>query len=300
MTGPVEEVLVALRAHLRAEEPVALATVIALTSGDGAGRSDGLGAGADGAAGEDAEAGRADTTLGATMLIRRSGPAVGSLGNDGLDGSVARDALGLIDAGSTELRHYGPRGQLGQHRVSVFVQAFAPAPRLIIFGAVDFSAALARVAKVLSFHVTVCDARSVFATRERFPMADEVVAEWPDRYLGRVGDSLGPRDAVCVLTHDPKFDVPAIVGALGTSVGYVGAMGSRRTTVDREARLRDAGVTDEELNRIMAPIGLDIGARTPAETAISICAEIVSVRSGGGTGSSLRTASGPIHKSAVG
>ena len=127
-------------------------------------------------------------------------------------------------------------------------------------------------------------------------MADEVTVDLPDRYLANVGPELGGRDVVCVLTHDPKFDVPAIMGALATSVGYIGAMGSRRTTVDRAARLHEAGATDEDLARVMAPIGLDIGARTPAETAISICAEIVSVRSGGGIGASLRDKSGPIHK----
>ena len=132
---------------------------------------------------------------------------------------------------------------------------------MLIFGAVDFAAALATVAKVLGYRVTVCDARPVFATPSRFPMADEVVVDWPDRHLANVGGTLGGRDAVCVLTHDPKFDVPAIVAALGTRAGYIGAMGSRRTAAERENRLRDAGVDDDEMSRIMAPIGLDIGAR---------------------------------------
>jgi xanthine dehydrogenase accessory factor len=166
---------------------------------------------------------------------------------------------------------------------------------MIIFGAVDFTAALARVAKGLGYRVTVCDARSVFATPARFPMADEVVVDWPDRYLETVGSELGPRDAVCVLTHDPKFDVPAIVGALATKAGYLGAMGSRRTHADRVKRLEQAGVTDEEIARIQAPIGVDIGARTPEETAVSICAEIIALRTGRAGVPSLKDREGPIH-----
>jgi xanthine dehydrogenase accessory factor len=165
---------------------------------------------------------------------------------------------------------------------------------MIIFGAVDFTAALAKAGKLLGYRVTVCDARAVFATRQRFPMADEVVNDWPDRYLAKVGEELGTRDAVCVLTHDTKFDVPAIVAALATNVGYLGAMGSRRTHDKRVARLRDAGVDDDGLARIHAPIGVDIGARTPEETAMSICAEIIATRTGR-TVPSLRDRPGPIH-----
>jgi xanthine dehydrogenase accessory factor len=166
---------------------------------------------------------------------------------------------------------------------------------MVIFGAVDFTAALAKVAKTLGYRVTVCDARAVFATPARFPMADEVVVDWPNRYLAKVGPELRPRDAVCVLTHDPKFDVPAIVSALATDVGYLGAMGSRRTHAERVARLKEAGVTDDELARVLAPIGLDIGARTPEETAVSICAEIIALRTGR-TAPSLRDSVGPIHR----
>lgn len=176
----------------------------------------------------------------------------------------------------------------------MFIESFAPLPRMIIFGAVDFTAALARAGKLLGYRVTVCDARAVFATVQRFPMADEVVNDWPDRYLAKVGEGLGPRDAVCVLTHDHKFDVPALVAALETGVGYLGAMGSRRTHDDRVRRLREAGVDDAGLARIMAPIGLDLGARTPEETAIAICAEIIALRTGR-QAPSLRDARGPIH-----
>ena len=163
----------------------------------------------------------------------------------------------------------------------------------------DFTAALAKVGKVLGYRVTVCDARPVFATRARFPMADEVVVAWPDKHLGEVGASLGPRDAVCVLTHDPKFDVPAIVSALATKVGYLGAMGSRRTTDERGERLREAGVDEEGLARVMGPIGLDVGARTPEETAVAICAEIIALRTGR-QAPSLRDRPGPIHRDHAG
>jgi xanthine dehydrogenase accessory factor len=165
---------------------------------------------------------------------------------------------------------------------------------MIIFGAVDFTAALVKVAKLLGYRVTVCDARAVFATVQRFPMADEVVNDWPDRYLAKVSEDLGPRDAICVLTHDHKFDVPAIAAAVKTRVGYLGAMGSRRTHEGRVERLREAGLADAEINRVQSPIGLDVGARTPEETAIAICAEIIALRTGRHA-LSLRETSGPIH-----
>ena len=179
--------------------------------------------------------------------------------------------------------------------VKIFVESFAPPPHMWIFGAVDFTAALARVAKILGYHVTVCDAREVFATRRRFPMADEVVVTWPNAYFESHGKSLTARDAVCVLTHDAKFDVPAIQGALGTKAGYIGVMGSRKTHTKRIERLAIAGVTSPtDLARLMSPIGLDLGARTPEETAISICAEIIAQRTGRQS-PSLKDASGPIH-----
>ena len=171
---------------------------------------------------------------------------------------------------------------------------FARPPHMVIFGAVDFTAALARLGKVVGYRVTVCDVRPVFATAARFPMADEVVVDRPERYLEKVGTELGARDAVCVLTHNPQFDVPAIVAALSTKVGYLGVMGSRRTHSDRVAQLVRAGVTAGSLERVMAPIGLDIGARTPEETAVAICAEIIALRTGR-PGLSLRDRTGPIH-----
>ncbi len=214
--------------------------------------------------------------------------------NTGAHLVVDRDARGELAAGRSGTRHYGPHGEAREEDLSVFIESFAPPPKMIIFGAVDFTAALMRVAKFLGYHVTVCDARAVFTTRQRFPLADEVVIDWPNRYLAKVGDTLGPRDAVCVLTHDAKFDIPALTAALDTSVGYIGAMGSRRTHDARVTRLREAGVTEQQLERIMSPIGLDLGARTPEETAISVCAEIIALHTGRRP-PSLRESSGPIH-----
>ena len=179
--------------------------------------------------------------------------------------------------------------------VSVFVESWSPKPQMWIFGAVDFTAALAKVAKVLGYRVTVCDAREVFATRRRFPMADEVVVSWPGPFFSERGNRLGRADAVCILTHDPKFDVPAVQGALATKAGYIGVMGSRKTHAKRLERLADVGIDQpEQLDRLMSPIGLDLGGRTPEETAVSICAEIIARRHGR-VATSLRESSGPIH-----
>jgi xanthine dehydrogenase accessory factor len=254
----------ALRAAVAAAQPVALVTVI-----------DGVG-------------------IGAKMLVRIGAEPIGTLGDPDLDRVVGRDALGELEAGLSPTRHYGAHGEAREDAVSVFIESFVVPPRMIIFGAVDFTAALAKVAKLLGFRVTVCDARAVFATVLRFPMADDVVNLWPDRYLAEVGAGLGPRDVVCVLTHDHKFDVPAIVAATQTKVGYIGAMGSRRTNEGRVVRLREAGLSDEVISSVMSPIGLDIGARTPEETAIAICAEVIANRTGRRAGS-LRDTSGPIH-----
>ncbi|MCE2391243.1 MAG: XdhC family protein [Proteobacteria bacterium] len=232
--------------------------------------------------------------VGSKLLVRSGADPEGDLGHPGLNRVVARAARAELEQGLTGIRHYGPEGQARQDEVAVFIEAFAPPPRMLIFGAVDFTAALVRVAKVLGYHVSVCDARRVFATRNRFPSADEVLNEWPDELLARVGPTLGPRDAVCVLTHDHKFDVPAVTGALATRVGYLGCMGSRRTHAKRVELLRSEGVTEADLGRVMAPIGLDIGSRTPEETAVAICAEIIALRTGR-KAPSLRDGDGPIH-----
>jgi xanthine dehydrogenase accessory factor len=267
VTGVYEQ----LAARLRAEQPVALATVVA-------GRN-----------------------VGAKLLVSPGEEPLGSLGDPELDRVAARDALAELEAARSGVRHYGPSGETtpedleGSPTVELFVESHAAPPQMWIFGAVDFTAALAKVAKLLGYRVTVCDAREVFATRRRFPTADEVLVSWPGPLFAERGDTLGPRDAVCILTHDAKFDVPAVQGALATRVGYIGVMGSRSTHAKRLARLAEAGVTEpEQLGRLLSPIGLDLGARTPEETAISICAEIIACRTGRHV-PSLRDASGPIH-----
>jgi xanthine dehydrogenase accessory factor len=221
----------------------------------------------------------------------------GSLGSDRADDAVADDARGLLGAGRTAVLTYGPDGQRQEAGMEVFVASHAPRPRMLVFGAIDFAAALARQGAFLGYRVTVCDARPVFATAARFPDADEVVVEWPDRYLAAQAEQgvIDSRTAICVLTHDPKFDVPAIEGALKTRVGYLGVMGSRKTHEKRMARLAEVGISDEsDLARIMSPIGLDLGARSPEETAISICAEIIALHTGRHA-PSLKDRDGPIH-----
>ncbi len=257
--------LPSIAASLRDEVPVAVATVV-----------------------------RGPAHIGRHLVVRADG-VEGSLGTSRLDDTVGADVLGLLESGTTGFLHYGPDGERLGEGLEVFVASFAPAPRMYIFGAIDFSAALCRAGKLLGFHVTVVDAREVFATRKRFPDADEVVVDWPHRWLASA--PVDPRTVICVLTHDPKFDVPALKVAVGTRAAYIGAMGSRRTHEDRLVRLKEAGLTDEEVARIHSPIGLDLGARTPEETAISICAEIVQDR-WGGTGRRLVTADGPIHAGA--
>jgi len=220
-----------------------------------------------------------------------------SLGSRRIDDAVRDDALGLLAAGHNGTLSYGPDGERRGEGMRVFVWAFAPAPRMLVFGAIDFAAAVARVGGFLGYHVTVCDARPVFATTSRFPGADEVVVEWPHRYLAAEQEAgrVDARTVIAVLTHDPKFDVPLLEVALRLpEVGYVGAMGSRRTHDDRMDRLREAGVTEAELALLHSPIGLDLGARTPEETAISIAAEIVAGR-WGGSGEPLGALSGRIH-----
>lgn len=232
---------------------------------------------------------------GAKLLITAEGERTGSLGDAALDDRVERDALGALAAGLTGVRHFGRHGEPERTDLTVFIESFTAPRRMIIFGAVDFAAALTQAAKLLKYAVTVCDARPIFATRARFPQADEVIVDWPQRLLTRIGASLTPRDAVCVLTHDAKFDVPAIVAALGTEVGYLGVMGSRNTHSDRLVRLRSAGVPEAALARLHAPIGLDIGALTPEETAVSICAEIIAERAGLEVVRPLRQVKTPIH-----
>jgi xanthine dehydrogenase accessory factor len=233
--------------------------------------------------------------VGARRLIWGDGDraSAGSLGSgDRLDQAVDDDARGMLAQGLTGVRQYGPDGERRRDELSVFVQSFTPPPQMLVFGAIDFAAAVARAGKFLGYRVTVCDARPVFATASRFPDADEVVIDWPHRYLA--GISTDARTVICVLTHDPKFDVPLLEVALRREAAYIGAMGSRRTHEDRLARLREAGITDDELARLRSPIGLDLGARTPEETAVAIAAELIQLR-WGGSGQPLTTTSGRIH-----
>ncbi|MGV9555695.1 XdhC family protein [Streptomyces sp. NPDC003401] len=231
--------------------------------------------------------------LGRALLVRPDGSHDGGLGaHPELDRTVAAEAGALLDAGRTGTLEVGERGSRCGAPLTVLVEASVPPPRMIVFGAIDFASALVRIGGFLGYRVTVCDARPVFATRDRFPEADEIVVDWPHRYLERT--EVDARTVLCVLTHDAKFDVPLLRLALRLPVAYVGAMGSRRTHLDRNERLREAGVTELELARLRSPVGLDLGARTPEETALSIVAEIVAERRGG-SGVPLTGAHTPIH-----
>ena len=263
-----------LAADVRAGRPVALATVIEHPDPDRVGRR---------------------------LVVRpddAEGPAQeGSLGSERADAAVHDDVLGLLASGTDATLTYGPDGERRGEGMRVFVWAFAPQPRLLVFGAIDFAAAVAKVGDFLGYDVTVCDARPVFATASRFPAADRVVVDWPHRYLTAEQEAgrIDRRTVITVLTHDPKFDVPLLEVALRLpEVAYVGAMGSRRTHDDRLERLREIGLTDDELARLSSPIGLDLGARTPEETAISIAAEVIAGR-WGGTGEPLARREGRIH-----
>jgi len=230
-------------------------------------------------------------------LVVRPESVSGSLGSDRADSAVTDDARGLLAAGGSTVLTYGTDGQRRGEGMEVFVASYAPRPRMLVFGAIDFAAAVARQGAFMGYRVTVCDARPVFATHARFPTADEVVVDWPHRYLAAQAEAqaIDGRTVICVLTHDPKFDVPLLETALRLpDVAFIGAMGSRRTDLDRRERLREAGLTDTELDRLSSPIGLDIGARTPEETAVSIAAEIIA-RRWGGTGRPLAESSGRIH-----
>ncbi|ALE91267.1 XshC-Cox1 family protein [Arthrobacter alpinus] len=254
-----------------AGRPVAVATVIRHPSADWVGR----------------------------RLVVRPADSDGSLGHASADHAVAEDARGLLAAGRTSTLGYGPQGQRRGEGMEIFVASYAPRPRMLIFGAIDFAAAVASQGSLLGYDVTVCDARNIFATAARFPDADQVIVDWPHRYLkGQLeAGLLDGRTVICVLTHDPKFDVPLLEIALRIpALAFVGAMGSRRTHEDRMERLVQSGLRAEELARLSSPIGLDLGSRTPQETAVSIVAEIIS-KQWGGSGEPLSGISGSIHGS---
>jgi xanthine dehydrogenase accessory factor len=222
---------------------------------------------------------------------------VGGLGVTALlDRSVERDARGQLDEGLSRVRRYGAGGEVMGSEVAVYIQAFETQPRMVIFGAIDFSAEMAKLASEVGYQVTICDARRPFADSPRFARVAEVVVDWPDRYLE--SQVLGPRDVVLVFSHDAKFDEPALISSLATDAGYIGALGSRRTQERRLQRLREAGLDELSIARMHAPCGLDVGARTPVETAVSILAEVIAVRTGRG-GESLRDTTGPIHPGAA-
>ncbi len=212
---------------------------------------------------------------GAKLLVFAD-EAVGDLGTPGLTHAATQEARALLAVGETALRTFGEDGEPVGMEVQLFIQAFAPKPNMYIFGAIDFSRAMARIGKYLGYFVTVIDARPVFATKARIPDADSIVVAWPDDFLR--GAPIDERTVLIILTHDVKFDIPLLLVALRTPAGYIGAMGSRGTHANRIRELRRAGSSDADLARISAPIGLDIGARTPEETAIAICAEIIALR----------------------
>ncbi|MEU8112090.1 XdhC family protein [Micromonospora sp. NPDC048947] len=274
-------VLEAVAAARRSGHPAAIVTCVAADAGS----SPGGGGSIDPA-----------RRLGRRLVLTGQG-SVGSLGDDRLDDAASADALGLLAAGRSAMLRYGYHGQRRGGGISLFVTAYANPPRMIVFGAIDFAAAVARIGAFLGYRVTVCDARPVFATARRFPEADEVVVQWPHRYLRTelAADRLDERTVLCVLTHDPKFDVPLLELALRHPLAYVGAMGSRRTHDERHKLLSEAGLSPAQLARLASPIGLDLGGRTPEETAVSVAAQIVAAR-WGGTGRPLAAVDGPIHR----
>src|SRR4051795_1551282 len=219
--------------------------------------------------------------------------ATGTLeGGELLDKNARREAQGLLAEGRSSMRDFGTDGASLGSGLRVYASIQAAPPRMVVFGAIDFSAALAPLAAGLGYQVTIADPRSAFLASSRFSAAAETEVGWPDKVLADV--ELGPRDAILIFTHDPKLDVPAVQAALSTGAGYIGALGSRNTTADRNRRLQDVGVTEDEIDRIFAPCGLDIGASTVEETAVAVLAEIIAHRSGR-HGMPLREAEGPIR-----
>ncbi|MFJ8165682.1 XdhC family protein [Streptomyces sp. NPDC096136] len=236
--------------------------------------------------------------LGRALAVHADGSWEGGLsGGAALDRAAADRVRALLLAGRTGTAELGTAGGLCGEPLTLLVESAALPPRMIVYGAVDFASALVRMGAFLGHRVTVCDARPVFATPERFPGADEVVVDWPHRHLAAERDAgrLDGRTAVCVLTHDAKFDVPVLTLALRLPLAYVGAMGSRRTHAERTERLRAEGVTEVELARLRSPIGLDLGGRTPEETAVAIAAELTAVRHGA-TATPLTGGRNPLHR----
>lgn len=234
-----------------------------------------------------------DGPLAGAKLAVVDGRVVGSFGGPSLlDHTVARDLAALSDRRTSALRHYGAGGEELSDERLVHLHAFGVPPTLMLVGAIDYSAAVANLAGELGYRVVIVDARPAFTRSERFSRIADVLVDWPERAIDE--RKLRSRDAVIVFSHDPKFDEPALLAALRSDAGYIGALGSRRTAADRDARLAEAGVDPKALSRIHSPCGLDIGATTPEEVAISIMAEVIAARSGRG-GTSLAGAQGPIR-----
>jgi xanthine dehydrogenase accessory factor len=227
--------------------------------------------------------------LGAKLLALPE-DVLGTLGNELLDAAVESNARELLANEKSETRPYNLPGR--DEPVEVFIESYPPPPTLLIFGAVHVAQPLSRFAKALGFDVIVSDARAKLATRERFPDADRIIQGWPDETLAQV--AILPNTYVAILSHDPKFDEPALIGTLDTQAAYIGAIGSRKTNEDRRRRLAEAGLSPDQIARLRAPIGLDIGAATPEEMAISILGEIIALRRGR-QGGALTYASGRIR-----
>jgi xanthine dehydrogenase accessory factor len=236
---------------------------------------------------------RLDGAYSGAKLLVFEDEVVGDLGTPGLNVAATGEARALLAVGENALRTFGEDGEPVGVEVRLFIAAYAPKPAMYVFGAIDFSRAVARIGKYLGYVVTVIDARPIFATKARIPDADEVVVAWPDEWLASA--HIDKRTALIILTHDVKFDIPLLQVALRSRAGYIGAMGSRRTHANRIEELRQVGISDADLARISAPIGLDIGARTPEETAISIAAEIIALREGR-LGGRLSDGTLPVHK----
>lgn len=220
--------------------------------------------------------------VGAKMLVFDDSTVEGTLGDPEMERAVAADARELLAMGSSRSRTYQTAGGA---EVEVFIEVYPSPPTLLIFGGVHTAIPLTRFAKELGFRVRIVDPRGVFATRERFPEADEVLIEHPEDFLART--KLDSSSYVVILTHDPKFDEPALLAALDSDARYIGAIGSRQTNAARMERLRRRGIPEAKLERVHAPIGLNIGAQTPAEVALAIMAEIIAAKYGK-TGRPLR------------
>ena len=245
MSGLYEE----LEEYLKQDKAVALATVV-----------------------------RGEEHVGAKLLVLADKSRRGTLGYEALDDLVVEDAERAIWSGDAQTHTYAIEGPEGALAFDVFIEGFQPPPTLVIVGAGHIAIPLTTFARTLNYRVVVIDARSAFATRERFPHADELIVAWPDEVLEKM--DLYPSTAVAVLTHDPKFDEPTLKVVLSRQVGYVGAVGSRKTREERDGRLRKQGLTEEQIGRIHGPIGLNIGATSPEEMALAIMAEIVAARHG--------------------